>query len=116
LVSTDLDPGRLAPVPTAAPLTAPQRRQRWTAREIWATYRLMVIVGAVLVCLVVLPVVRMVWSSFQQNPPLDTTVTLSNYVDAYTSSTTTTTAGRSSRSGAYLSRNLIRLTLWPRAC
>ena len=53
----------------------------------------MVIVGAVLVCLVVLPVVRMVWSSFQKNPPLDATATVHNYVEAYTSSTTYSALG-----------------------
>jgi iron(III) transport system permease protein len=53
----------------------------------------MLVVGLVLVCLVVLPLVRMVWSSFQENPPLDTTATLRHYSEAYTAVQTYSSLG-----------------------
>jgi iron(III) transport system permease protein len=53
----------------------------------------MLVVGVVLACLVVLPLVRMVWSSFQENPPLDTTATLRHYSEAYTAFETYSSLG-----------------------
>lgn len=52
------------------------------------TYRLLIIVGVVLIGLVVLPLIRMVWSSFQRNPPLNTNATTLHYHEAYANSST----------------------------
>jgi iron(III) transport system permease protein len=49
-----------------------------------------IIVGIVLAGLVILPLVRMILSSFQENPPLSTSSTLRHYHDAYTASETYT--------------------------
>jgi iron(III) transport system permease protein len=93
LVSTDEGAVGLAPRPTPLPPPVARRSRGVAARELWANYRLTLVVGAVLVCLVVLPIIRMVASSFQQNPPLDTNSTTKHYSEAFAASETYSALG-----------------------